>query len=311
VEPADLRPCDGPPGGTAWRLRAADGVGLRVGLWPVPPGGRGTVLVAPGRTECVEKYGTIAADLARAGWGALVIDWRGQGLSDRALSDPRIGHVGSFAEYQTDLRAVLDFAAARGLGPMPWLAHSMGGCIALRALCSGLTPPAVALSAPMWGLAQSLAMVLAIGTLARLARPLGRDLGYVATTGPDYGLPGMDWDLNPLTRDRAMFERMKRQIADDPRLALGGPSLRWSGAALVEMAALARLPSPAVPALVGLGGAEQVVSPAAIRERAARWPGAELAEYPGAAHELLMELAPVRDDLLARATALFARRMPG
>lgn len=300
-------PGDAPPGGQAFRLVVADGVAIRMGLWPVPQGGRGTVLVAPGRTEYIEKYGLVLADLARAGWGALVVDWRGQGLADRALPDSLTGHVGDFADYQLDLRAVLDFAAGRGLGAMPWLAHSMGGCIALRGLVDGLRPPAVAFSAPMWGLNQPAATRIGIAAMARLGRVLGRDGGYLPTTGPDYGLASMGFDLNPLTRDRAQFDRMRAQIAADPRLALGGPSLRWGGAALAEMARLARAPAPPVPTLIGLGGAEKIVSPLAIRQRAAAWPRAELAEYPGAEHELLMEWPQVRDDFLARTLALFAR----
>jgi lysophospholipase len=302
--PAPLAPCGDPPGGRAVWLRTGDGVRIRAGLWP---GARGTVLIAPGRTEYIEKYGLVVADLARAGWGALVVDWRGQGLADRALPDALTGHVGDFAEFQHDLRAVLAFALAEGLGPMPWIAHSMGGCITLRALMDGLRPPAVAFSAPMWGLNQTPLMQRAIAGMAALARPLGRDGAYLPTTGPDFGLPSFSFDLNPLTRDRAQFDRMKRQITDDPRLALGGPSLRWGGAALREMKALARTPSPPVPALIGLGGAERIVSPQAIRDRAARWSGAELADYPGAEHELLMEHPEVRGDFLSRALALFDR----
>jgi lysophospholipase len=159
----------------------------------------------------------------------------------------------------------------------------------------------------MWGLSQTIPTRLGIAVMARLGRTLGRDSGYLPTTGPDYGLPAMSFDLNPLTRDRVQFDRMKQQIAQDPRLALGGPSLRWGGAALAEMAALARAPSPPVAALIGLGGAEKIVSQAAIRDRAGRWPGVELIDYPGAEHELLMEWPEVRDDFLSRTLALFDR----
>lgn len=307
MTPAPLVADDGPPGAQAIWLRASDGVRIRLVHWPAPAGGRGAVLVLPGRTEWAEKYALTAAGLAAAGWGALAVDWRGQGLADRALADPLKGHVGDFADYQRDLRAVLDYAAAQAPGPMPWIAHSMGGCIALRGLVDGLRPRAVAFSAPMWGLSAPAVIRHAIGVLARIARPLGLDAGYTPATGPDYGLATMAFENNPLTRDRAMFNRMKARIAAEPRLALGGPSLRWTGAALAEMARLARAASPDVPALIALGGAEEIVSPAAIRDRAARWPRAELAHYPGAGHELLMELPAVRDDLLARALRLFDR----
>lgn len=297
---APLHPCNAPPGGRAVWLHAGDGVRIRLALWP---GRRGRVLILPGRTEYIEKYGLVVADLARAGWGAAVIDWRGQGLSDRLAGDPRLGHVVGFADYQLDLQAVLG-AVDEG-HTMPWLAHSMGGCIALRALIAGARPPAVVFSAPMWGLAQSRPMRLALRALARVAGPLGRDRVYVPTTGPDYGLPSMSFTDNPLTRDREQFGRMQAQIRTHPALALGGPSLRWIDAALAEIAALARQPSPPVPALIGLGDNERVVDPVAIRRRAAGWPGARLVEYPGAEHELLMERPATRDDLMTRALALF------
>ncbi|MCA0203275.1 MAG: alpha/beta hydrolase [Proteobacteria bacterium] len=301
--PAPLAECGAPEGGRAVWLRAADGVRFRVGYWP----GERLALVLPGRTEVIEKYGLVVRDLAAAGWGALVVDWRGQGLADRALADPLRGHVGDFAEFQRDLDAVLDFAQAQAPGPMPWLAHSMGGCIALRGLTRGLPCKAVAFSAPMLGLAQEPGKLRALGWLAALARPFRADRGYAPTTGAGFGLPSMAFEGNNLTTDPAQFERMKAQILGDPRLSLGGPSLRWMAAALAEIAALAALPSPEVPALFGLGGAEGIVSPAAVRDRAARWPGAELAEYPGARHELLMERPEVREDFLARVSALFSR----
>ncbi|HMB14482.1 MAG TPA: alpha/beta hydrolase, partial [Roseovarius sp.] len=70
---------EGPEGGAAWWIRARDDVRLRVGLWnrEAP---RGTVLLWPGRTEYIEKYGRAAARFASGGYATFAIDWRGQGL---------------------------------------------------------------------------------------------------------------------------------------------------------------------------------------------------------------------------------------
>ncbi|MCC5988019.1 MAG: alpha/beta hydrolase [Pararhodobacter sp.] len=277
---------------------------LRLGFWP---GSAGHVLILPGRTEWIEKYGLVVAELARAGWGALVIDWRGQGLSERLAEDPLLGHVRDFADYQLDLAAAIEAAEELGCGSMPMLCHSMGGCIALRALVDGWQAPAVAMSAPMLGLPQNAALRAGVAAMARLSRPLGRDTDYVPGTGPDFGLRGMSFDLNDITRDAVQFARMQAQLVAEPGLALGGPSLRWTGRALAEMAALRRLPAPDVPALIGIAGNERIVSNDAIRERLAGWPTAEAAEYPGAEHELMMERPEVRDDFLSRVLALFER----
>jgi lysophospholipase len=70
-------------------------------------GARGSVLILPGRTEYAEKYARVAAALEDMGLGSLVVDFRGQGLSDRLLDDARPGHIESFADYQHDLHAAL------------------------------------------------------------------------------------------------------------------------------------------------------------------------------------------------------------
>jgi lysophospholipase len=302
---APLHDCDAPAGGRAFWLRAGDGVRLRLAHWP---GARGHVLILTGRTEWIEKYGQVVGLLADVGWGALVLDWRGQGLSDRLAPEARLGHVARFSDYQIDLHAAR--AAARDLAPgaLPVLAHSMGGCILLRALVEGWRPPAVAFSAPMWGLDQPFGLSTGLRFGAALSGPLGRDAVFTPTTGPEYGLISMQFEDNSLTSDRVQFDRMKAQLLAHPEIAIGGPSLRWIAAALVEMRSLARAPAPDVPALIGLGGKERIVSARAIRTRAETWPQATLVDYPEAEHELMMEAPAMRDDFLNRALALFAAR---
>jgi lysophospholipase len=65
---------EGPEGGKAYWVTARDGVRLRVAAWA--KGTKGTVLLMPGRTEYVEKYGRIAGDLAAEGFAMMAIDWR-------------------------------------------------------------------------------------------------------------------------------------------------------------------------------------------------------------------------------------------
>ena len=304
LEPAPLMACGAPHSGRAFWRMADDGVRLRLGFWQ---GSSGHVLILPGRSEWIEKYGLVVAELARAGWGALVIDWRGQGLSERLTPDPLLGHVRDFADYQLDLAAAIETTETLGCAAMPMLCHSMGGCIAMRALVDGWQPPAVAMSAPMFGLPQHAALRAGVAAMARLSRPLGRDMAYVPGTGPDFGLNGTSFDLNDLTRDAVQFARMQAQLVAQPGLALGGPSLRWTGAGLAEMAALRRLPPPDVPALIGIACNERIVSNDAIRERLAGWATAETVEYAGAEHELMMERPEVRGDFIARTLALFTQ----
>lgn len=299
---ADL--AQGPKGGRAVWLRAADGVRLRAGVWA--GGDRGTVLLFPGRTEYVEKYGPAAADLAQRGYSTLSIDWRGQGLADRPLPDRMKGHVGAFAEYQADVAALVALAEGAGL-PKPFylMAHSMGGCIGLRALMRGLAVKAAVFSGPMWGIRLSPATRPIAQALSSVARMTGQTHRYAPGTGPTTYVMEAEAPGNVLTTDAAMFSFMKRQVTAQPDLALGGPTLGWLYAALTECRALAALPGPQVPTVTYLGSNERVVDTSPIRARMARWPGARLEMVPGSEHEVIMETAAIRATFFDGAAALF------
>jgi lysophospholipase len=294
---------DGPPGATCVWLQA-DTARIRVVWWKA--GDKGTVLLLPGRTECVEKYGRAAGDLVARGYSVITIDWRGQGLADRALPDRREGHVGDFSEYQQDIDALLAEADRAGL-PQPYfmIAHSMGGCIGLRALVRGLPVKAAVFSAPMWGIAMAAWLRPLASVVSALAAPLGLVNRYAPSTSAETYLLQAPFQDNVLTTDRAMWDYMRRQVEEVPDLALGGPSIGWLKAALHECAALAVLPAPRVPAICALGTAEKVVDVPPVHLRMAGWPDGQLDLYPGAEHEIMMEGPAVRQRFFDRAAALF------
>ena len=277
---------------------------IRVVWWKI--GDRGTVVLLPGRTECAEKYGRAAGDLVRRGYSVITIDWRGQGRSDRALPDPTVGHVRTFAEYQDDLDALLAEADRAGLpGPRFLMAHSMGGCIGLRALMRGLPFRAAVFSAPMWGITLAAWLRPMAQVVTMLAGPLGFSHRYVPTTGPEIYLLQSPFEGNVLTTDREMWAYMRDQVRAVPEFALGGPSLAWLGAALAECAALAGRPAPNVPAICALGTEEKVVDVPPVHVRMAGWSNGQLDLYPGAEHEIMMEGPAARARFFDRAAALF------
>lgn len=299
---------DAPLGGEVVWLTAADGVRLRVGHWlPERAGGaKGTVILFPGRSEYVEKYGRAAGDLCQRGFACVIIDWRGQGLADRALADKMAGHVGSFDEYQTDLDAVLDYVERAGLPrPLYMLAHSMGGCIGLRALMRGLPFFAAAFTAPMWGISMAAWQRPFAQVVSSLSGMIGMAHHYAPGHGPKTYVAEAPFAGNTLTTDPDMWDYMRRQVSEHPELALGGPSLGWLRAALTECALLSTLPSPRIPAICALGTAEKVVDTAPIHLRMAGWGTGQLDLYPGAEHEVLMERAATRKRAFDRAATLF------
>jgi lysophospholipase len=142
-----------PDHGTAEWFSGADGATLRAAFFAPEGKPRGSVVVSPGRSEPIEKYFEVVQDLLDRGFVVLVHDWRGQGLSFRALPDRLKGHAAGFKEFLGDYEALLTAFETRL--PKPWIAlgHSMGGCLTMLALAAGETRFAAAvLSAPMVGL---------------------------------------------------------------------------------------------------------------------------------------------------------------
>lgn len=278
---------EAPPGARARWLLTRDGKRLRAVFWP--GAGRGMVLVLPGRTEHAEKYGRVVARLSALGFASAVLDWRGQGLSEREPPDSTLGHVRDFEDYQRDLAALLEAPEVAGaVGPRVLLCHSMGGCVGLRAMIEGAEVAGGVFSAPMWGLRLGPAARLVARPLAQASALLGRGRRGMPFTG------GRTAGEDPLSSDPEAAARLARQLAAHPELGLGPPSADWTAAAFREMARLARSPSSARPMLGFLGSDERVVSPAAIEARFAATPGAALVRCPGARHEILMERAEIQ-----------------
>lgn len=278
---------EAPEGARAHWITASDGVRLRAVFWPT--GDRGTAVIFPGRTEFAEKYGRVAARLAERGLSVLVIDWRGQGLSDRHPSHGTFGHVEDFRHYQRDAAALLELRAELDLpAPLYLVAHSMGGCIGLRTLVEGGDFRAAVFSAPMWRLHMKAATREVVARMARTASLLGLGGRLTPGTKADPTMT-LGFEDNALTSHRETFEWCASQIAAHPELALGGPTLQWTYAAIEEMTRLRRAPPPRTPMLVLLGSEETVVSPTVIRTEVARMAHGELLELSGARHEIFME----------------------
>lgn len=307
LEPApfftDVTP--GPAGGAAHWAQTSDGQRIRVGHWPLE-GAKGTVLLFPGRTEYIEKYGITAGELAARGLATLAVDWRGQGLADRLLDDPLVGHVAQFPDYQKDVAALMRAARALSL-PRPYflLAHSMGGCIGLRAVMEGLGVQAAAFTGPMWGIYIKPHLRQVAGFLANVMPRFGRghDLPPGTKTAP-YVL-SEPFEDNMLTTDPSMYDMMQKQLQAHPELSLGGPSYIWLREALTETQHLADRAAPNMPAVTWLGSNERIVRTPEIHRRMEDWKGGRLEIVAGGEHEVLMGTPSERAALMDGLEKLF------
>jgi len=291
-------------------LKTPDGVALRFARWKPPAGRRGTVCIFPGRSEWIEKYFETVRDLRARGFAVAVLDWRGQGLSDRALHDRHKGYVRNFSEYDLDLDAFMREVVLPDCPPPIFaLGHSMGATVLLRAVYRGHRWfDRIVLSAPMLAVAMVNSMSIA-GTLVRVMRLGG--LGHTYVPGRYVGV----LDLRPfagniLTTDPVRYARNGAVLEAEPALALGGPTVAWCDAAFRAMRALSEPSYPArirQPILIVAAGRDAIVSNAAIEDFATLLRAGSHLVVVGAQHEILME----QDRFRSQFWAAFDAFVPG
>jgi lysophospholipase len=280
-----------PPGFACTLVETADGVRIRM-AFARPEGARATILVLPGRAEFIEKYAEVLARLLERGFAVVMLDWRGQGGSQRQLRDPAKGHVEDFEDYLLDLEAAGDEMRRIGLpGPFGLLAHSTGGAVALLALARGESRFARAvLTAPLVGLPGAGGREWA-RILARTLSSIGLSTVFIPGGGRKT-IFEKPFAGNPLTSDPERYARTARWIAAQPRLGIGDPTIGWVDAAFEAIAGFADPEfgrANRTPLLIMLAGADGVVDTRAAAALARRLKGAGAIELLGARHEILME----------------------
>jgi lysophospholipase len=291
-------------------ITTPDGRSLRFARWAPPPGRKGTVCVFAGRTEYIEKYFETVVDLRARGFAVAMLDWRGQGMSDRALKNPRKGYVKNFSEYDIDLNAFMTQVVLPDCPP-PFFAlgHSMGGAIMLRAARQRQRWfDRIVLSSPMIAL-QGTGGLTATRFLIRSLRFIGGGSRYVPG-GDDTVVGSKPFLGNALTSDPVRYARNAAILAAEPALGLAAPTVAWTDAALREMGELADPSLPGhirQPILIVATGRDKVVSTPAIEEFALRLRTGSHLIVAGAMHEVLME----QDRYRAQFWAAFDAFVPG
>ena len=223
-----------PSGGDSFFYKTSDGVNLRIAIWN-ETSSKGTILLQSGRTEFIEKYYEVIQEFVNRGFCVALMDWRGQGLSDRVAKDIRIGHVDNFSDYDSDFEEVIR-KIYQDSCPKPWIAvgHSMGGCLVASSAAKNTDLfDAIILCAPMLTL-----------QMPNLIKKLIHVLGFMTKIGlkekalarpewhEDEGWRENPFTENQVTSDPIRYERTMMIIREHEKLAIGGLTVGWVYGAL-------------------------------------------------------------------------------
>jgi lysophospholipase len=291
-------------------LKTPDGRALRFARWAPPPGRKGTVCIFQGRAEFVEKYYEMVRELRSRGFAVATIDWRGQGMSQRVLRDPKKGYVGSFREYETDLETFMREIVLPDCPP-PYYAigHSMGASILTRIAHRGYRWfDRMVMCAPLLKLGPQLLTPYARPAVTFLSA-LGMGSAYVPG-GSSRVVASQPFVGNVLTSDPVRHARTAAILEAEPDLGLGSPTNAWASAAFSMMRELENVNYPGKirqPIMMIAAGRDVTVSTAAIEEFAGRLRAGSHLIITGSRHEMMMET----DRYRAQFWAAFDAFVPG
>ncbi|MDZ7626875.1 MAG: alpha/beta hydrolase [Parvularculaceae bacterium] len=257
---------------------------------------RATVVLMAGRSEFIEKYFEVVQDLHRRGLSVAMMDWRGQGLSERLLPVREKGHIRDFGVFRSDLQKFTnEVVQRRFVGPYVLMTHSMGGAPALQMLADGDdTWCCAVLCAPMTALFDELAKRVGVRLLGEAATRLGL---------ARYAIPGvkeysMDFEGNVLTSDPTRHRRFQELQAAAPNATIREPTYGWMRAATEAMDDLHRKNRFAklrVPVLIVSAACDKLVRSSDHIWLGKQSPLIEVVTINGALHEIMMERDEIRD----------------
>ena len=212
-----------------------DGKKLRLAFWKISNNEKkcnGTVLLQQGHNEFIEKYYETINDFLEEGYNVISFDWRGQGMSDRMLSDINIQFTENFDTYNEDFTFILN-EIVKPYFPQPLIGigHSMGGCLLLSSLDRHQEDFShIILSAPMLGFKKE----MLLSSMLRVSSLLFKKESYVPLSKPNMGkeTPFLE---NDLTYDHGRYERTLRLVRMKPQIRLWGVSIAWGIAAIKRL----------------------------------------------------------------------------
>ncbi|NOZ43078.1 MAG: alpha/beta hydrolase, partial [Alphaproteobacteria bacterium] len=256
-------------------LTMEDGTRLRSACWPADQDSRGIVVLVNGHQEYMEKYSEFISELLGRGFALYTLDNRGQGLSDRLLSDRSKSHAENFDLFSNDLNefisgTVLSDPRAQAL-PIYLIGHSMGGHICLRYLHDfpGAISKAV-IMAPMIDFYLGADFLKTIAKFSiRLVSRLGFGTKYAFGQKNSFSKAYHLIRQRQLTHDKKRYADEQTTLEAHPDLYAGGATFGWLDTAIDSIDKIHEpgfLNKITLPMMVVLAGEDRVVDSEASRK---------------------------------------------
>lgn len=287
-------------------LTMQDGTRIRTAGWPSQEDSRGIIVLVNGHREYMEKYSEFISDFLGRNFAVYALDNRGQGLSDRLLSNRSKSHAVDFELFSNDLNefistTVMADPRAQEL-PIYLVAHSMGGHVCLRYLHDfpGSIAKAV-IMVPMveFNLGMSLVTAL-VKPIIRTVSSLGFEENFAFGQANRHSKGHDLIRRNLLTHDKDRYDTEIQIIDAKPDLYVGGATFGWLTTALDSIEVINQpgyFNEISTPIMVILAGDDHVVNSRASHKLLTGYDNIDLVIIEGSRHEIYRESDVYRDQM--------------
>jgi lysophospholipase len=301
------------PAGLNWgHFQNAAGADIRYASIKAPGESKGTVLIVTGFRESIEKFFEVAQEMLDRGLDVYMMDWRGQGGSERYIAGSDRAHHEGYEEQIDTLHQMTQTIVKKDGKPLILMGQSMGGHIGMRYLKEheGVFDSAI-ITAPMIDIVTGSLPV----SLARQVAKFAKAGGYLDKYTPGGG----DWDGsktpfagNDKTSDQGRYERWMTFCQHNPQIRIGDPTYGWLYETFKSIDILNDenyLRAIKTPILMQSSGNENIVSKAAIDRAVQFLPDCRRKHIEDARHEIWRESDHLRNDWLKTVDGFLAERL--
>lgn len=264
-----------------------------------PDDAKALIVIAEGRTECIEEYFETIRDFNARGYAVAIMDWQGQGLSYRYNDDNSRQHSVGFEQDVADFDDFLGHLPTNI--PKILFAHSMGANITLRHMnhhpdifkCAYFV-------APMLGLKPKRIIKYLSKSILAMADTLG------AMKKHTLGQSAWNERFAHIAKHKISGDKIRRELQlhlfkTRPSLRCGGVTFGWLKEALKSIATL-QIPEKCAtidtPIFIAMAGRDVVVDNDGAELVASHLPTCQTRLFKKSEHQIHRERDFIRDECM-------------